>query len=319
MNLSMELDEDSKKLWSIFHPRSEERVKEVNDKKTRFVHYTRGATAVSILQNKRLWMRNTTCMNDYSEVRHGLESLLQALESTSGGNAFKIALHGIFPGFIEPFLKYFNAPAFFAAHDTYILCLSEHDDGEDETGRLSMWRAYAADAGVAIVIKNDAFKLSPDLFGVFTTHVEYGGMLVCGAELERIAQKITENSAFILALGQVKISEWVTRMFVYAAIALKHPAFKEEREWRAVHLPWYNPSNVLETEIVTISGVPQRIYKIPIDRVPQTRIPNLIDRIIIGPTQYPVAVRDAFVRLLKSDGVLNPDSKVICSYIPLRT
>lgn len=41
----------------------------------RFVHYTSAEAAFKIIESKRVWMRNTTCMADYSEVQHGFEIL----------------------------------------------------------------------------------------------------------------------------------------------------------------------------------------------------------------------------------------------------
>lgn len=46
---------------------------------------------------------------------------------------------------------------------------------------------------------------------------------------------------------------------------------------------------------------------------------QLIDRIIIGPTQYPVAIYKAFVGLLAEAGVKAPEGKVFISHVPLRT
>lgn len=41
----------------------------------RFVHYTTAEAALKIIESKRVWMRNTKCMADYSEVQHGFEML----------------------------------------------------------------------------------------------------------------------------------------------------------------------------------------------------------------------------------------------------
>src|SRR5713101_8126431 len=46
----------------------------------RFVHYTSAEAALKIIKSKRLWMRNTTCMSDYSEVLHGFEILSKVLK-----------------------------------------------------------------------------------------------------------------------------------------------------------------------------------------------------------------------------------------------
>jgi hypothetical protein len=37
---------------------------------TKFVHYTTAEAALSIIEQKRMWLRNTRSMVDYSEVRH---------------------------------------------------------------------------------------------------------------------------------------------------------------------------------------------------------------------------------------------------------
>src|SRR6266853_1802850 len=41
----------------------------------RCVHYTSAEAALSIIESKRIWMRNATCMTDYREVKHGFTIL----------------------------------------------------------------------------------------------------------------------------------------------------------------------------------------------------------------------------------------------------
>jgi hypothetical protein len=48
-------------------------------------------------------------------------------------------------------------------------------------------------------------------------------------------------------------------------------------------------------------------------------IPQLIDRVIIGPTLYPYAISEAFDRLLDKAGVANAAQRIFVSDIPLRT
>jgi hypothetical protein len=43
----------------------------------RFAHYTSATAAMSIIAEKRMWMRNTNCMTDYSEIQHGYAELLK--------------------------------------------------------------------------------------------------------------------------------------------------------------------------------------------------------------------------------------------------
>ena len=68
--------------------------------------------------------------------------------------------------------------------------------------------------------------------------------------------------------------------------------------------------------------MPQPIYKIPLRDIPEANlraIPGLINRIIIGPTQYPLALQEAFVQLLTEAGVSDPESKICVSDIPIKT
>jgi hypothetical protein len=71
-----------------------------------------------------------------------------------------------------------------------------------------------------------------------------------------------------------------------------------------------------------IRGVPQPVYKIPLQNITEINlvaaIPELFDRIIIGPTQYPLALGEAFQELLTEAGVKDPENKICISDIPLR-
>jgi hypothetical protein len=59
------------KLQSIFLPYTKERRDAVVAQKGKFVHYTSAENAMNIIKSKKLWMRNTKCMNDYMEVSQG--------------------------------------------------------------------------------------------------------------------------------------------------------------------------------------------------------------------------------------------------------
>lgn len=116
----------------------------------------------------------------------------------------------------------------------------------------------------------------------------------------------------------------VFAMLVMAAVSLKHEGFKEERECRVICLPDLNASKLMSRSIEAVGAVPQTIYKIPLEDNPAedvvgVSIPQLIDRIIIGPSEYPFPMYQAFAAGLEDAGVKNPGSRVIISGIPLRT
>ena len=76
-------------------------------------------------------------------------------------------------------------------------------------------------------------------------------------------------------------------------------------------------------DIQVIAGTPQPICKIALKDIPDEgltgiEIPALLDRIIIGPSTYPLAMLNAFRSVLREAGIPNPDAKIFPSNIPLR-
>jgi hypothetical protein len=94
-------------------------------------------------------------------------------------------------------------------------------------------------------------------------------------------------------------------------------------EWRVVYTHELNTSTRLVRDVKVIDGTPQPIFKIPLKNVPEVgltgvTLPELLERIIIGPTQNTQVIRDAFVELLTQSGVPDAGKKVFLSEIPLR-
>lgn len=63
-----------------------------------------------------------------------------------------------------------------------------------------------------------------------------------------------------------------------------------------------------------INGIPQIVY---ILSLPQP-LQSLLSKIIIGPTEFPDVIYDAFYYLLKENGISNPEDYLIKTSIPLR-
>lgn len=105
---------------------------------------------MNILRTKEVWMRESSCMNDFMEVEHGLNCVIAAYAADE--KAFKRALDSVHPNIIEEIEKLFDAWIPHLRSDTYLTCVSEHDAREDTFGRLSMWRAYGDQNGVALVL-----------------------------------------------------------------------------------------------------------------------------------------------------------------------
>jgi hypothetical protein len=75
----------------------------------------------------------------------------------------------------------------------------------------------------------------------------------------------------------------------------------------------------IKNAIEVIGGVPQIVYKLPFDgsKIPNLDITNLIDKILIGPSNFPFVQYQAFGELLNNIG-LDPNRCINVSQIPLR-
>ncbi|WP_069059783.1 DUF2971 domain-containing protein [Sinorhizobium sp. RAC02] len=108
------------------------------------------------------------------------------------------------------------------------------------------------------------------------------------------------------------------------AMCSKHPGFLEEKEWRIMHTQGLDDPGALKLEVECIAGIPQPIFKIPLQDHEESGmkgigVPDLLERVIIGPTQFSIPVWDALVLELERAGVKDANEKVLYSNIPLRT
>ena len=315
-------DQQLSKLYQIFFPYASMKRQAALNVNQRFVHYTTAETAMSIIQNNEIWMRNATCMNDYLEVEYGLKCLYCAYHSDAGKD-FKQTLNGLFSGICEEIEAVFDGGTGHFRFDTFLTCISEHQSIEDSIGRLSMWRAYGKETGVALVLNNKPFLMPSDALKAYTNPVAYLTVDQAPAALELITRNILDGYDFLKMQEREVIKNYVFDVFRFAALSIKHPGFAEEKEWRIAFSPTLVASKHLVKDIRIVNGTPQQIYRIPLKNIPEenflgAEIPELLDHIIIGPTAYPLALYKAFVDILAGAGVADPERKVVISDIPLR-
>jgi len=291
----------------------------------KFVQYTSAKAAMSMIENAEVWLRNTRCMNDYLEIEHGWDCLREAFHSETTGKRFKELLSNIHPDLEGQLVKNFDGWISMFRTDTYLTCISEHPASEDVFGRLSMWRAYGGRQSVAIVINSRALIRETDnnIFEVELTPVIYQDESGFEKDLMELTERINKNLDIVTALGKETVFAYLFEVFKHVVFTVKHPGFSEEREWRVIYNPSYKKSKYVVDEVVCIDGVPQRIHKIPIKNIPAEdftgfEIPDLIDRIIIGPCDNQIILGDAFSRLLTNAGCESPEQRIHYSGIPLR-
>lgn len=310
------------KLLDIFSPTRAHRRRKLIANGGRFVHYTTADAALNIIRSKRLWLRNTTCMSDFREAQHGYDLLRVYL--TRERPAFQQALDACFPGLTQEVLELFDRLWNHAFLGSFIASISEHSDSEDAHGRLSMWRAFGQGARVAVVLKLPLTSGIGPVLRISLNPVDYMNDFSFQTEMTQVLSNIASERAFLCNLGRDALKESVVHMLLQRVVSTKHEGFNEEREWRIIHSPSIFSSTLMQSVIQPIGGVPQRIYLLPLDAsvsetLGEIDLASLIDRIIIGPTQYGFAMAEGFFHELSAAGISDAASRVVVSGIPIRT
>jgi len=314
----------AQRLLEILSPYGVQTRTDMIERGGRFVHYTSAENGLKIINTKTIWMRNTNCMTDYSEVQHGFSLLNKFFADTSKAGEFKSALDGCVDGVGKQSFDLFNQWWNDIRFNTCITCVSEHDDSEDQHGRLSMWRAFAgATARVALVFKIPLTEDSAPSLNLLMIPVAYHNDARVERELKSVIKNIRDNQEFLRSIDREMFVQSIFSMLVTSVVCLKHEGFREEREWRVIYSPNLRPSPLISPSIEVVGGVPQRVYKIPLaggsPDLANVAIPSLLDRVIIGPSPYPWPMYEAFVTALTAAGVTDANSRVFVSGIPIRS
>lgn len=308
--------------FPIFFAHIINRQNNIRENNRRMVHYTRAETFLSLIRNREIWLRNTKCMNDFEEVEFGIRKIIEYFGGDMASNFWEL-LETTHPGSGGEIKSRFDGWLHDLKAETYITCVSEHLSEEDKLGRLSMWRAYGGGAGVALIINPGVMLRESDSLAAYSYPVFYFNEIeACGAFKAFTDRLIAEKEI----IGKLKLEELVHYVFEVLqsyAFCLKHPGFKEEREWRVVFRPNYENSQYIKGSVVSINGIPQKIYKLPLENIPEEglhgmSINELLEHVIIGPCDHPFVIKSALVEELSACGVEDAFNKISISDIPLR-
>jgi DUF2971 family protein len=307
-------------LGKIFMPRASEQSDALFQSRAHatFVHYTSAQAALQIIRTKRLWMRNTLCMSDYREVQHGYDIYQSYFHNKNKRTLFFDALDSCAPGAAVSAIELFDKAWKRVARHTYITAVSEHSDFENNHGRLSMWRAFGGrEARVGIVVRIPQYSPAALALNLIFSPVAYLGEPGAHAVLDQVIENIYANRQYLTQRGTDLVRTTVFTMLLAGVACLKHEGFREEQEWRVIHFPTLASSSLVEHSVETFNGVPQVIYKIPLEN--DLDLGVILDRLIIGPTQFAFPMTEAFVLALSAAGVQEPEKRIIASGIPIRT
>jgi hypothetical protein len=306
-SLTAEQIEFALRLESIFMPHARKQRNETCKRQTgtehsrepiRFAHYTSAEAGLKIISSKRVWMRNATCMSDYSEVQYGFTFLQSFFSDKSKRNAFVTALDPCVPNVAMEAINLFSQWSDTrnpncVQLNTYIASISEHQKEEDYHGRLSMWRAFGGNpARVAIVLSVPWYSGGAAALNIIFSPVAYLTENQAHEVVYKVIANIRSNYDFLRSIDRQIVARFIFDMLLAGVTCLKHEGFREELEWRVIYAPKIRSSPLIEISTETIAGVPQPVHKLPLDvrvsnALADLDLSRMLERIIIGPSPYP--------------------------------
>jgi hypothetical protein len=293
----------------------------------RLAHYTSADTALRIIRgngtDQALWLRNATEMNDFSEIEYGQTCLEITLSHVGIGDRFYRIGEALGIDIVTKVIGEMGDERHRIKPDTFLLCLSEHDSN-DNMGVLSMWRAYGGDANVCLLFNTHALTTEQDAYDVHITAVDYDGQEGFQVRFTHLLNDVESNLEKLKLVDQQLIVNYWKAALDDMVLSTKHPAFKEEKEWRIIYRRKENSHIPAPPhKIVVVGGIAQIVHYLPMVNVPEKRVTKanleeILYRVIIGPTANPVLVWEAFVVALAEAGLSDPRRRVVRCDIPLR-
>jgi hypothetical protein len=220
-------------------------------------------------------MRHAIAMNDYSEIQHG-EACLHYAWNGDHGTKLKLIADSIFPGTADYIVSVHDQMQSLIRNNTYRMCVSEHEQSEDLMGRLSMWRAYGGDNGVALVTDSKGvFGLTNDL-KAYPGPVAYFSREKFAEQFGTVVSALDIERESLRACGRDFVANRILAAFRFATLSTKNPGFLEEEEWRVIYMPDVERSDKIVKAAEIVGGIAQTVYKLPL------RDLSWLERAIIG-------------------------------------
>jgi hypothetical protein len=270
----------------------------------RLYHYTALEALRGIVEDRSLWASSPLYLNDRKELAHARDLMaaqVAARLDAAAGDA----------SFLRELATWLDEAPYL---DPLVFTCSFSDDGN----LLSQWRAYGQPGrGISLgfdtaplcpLAEAQGFRLLPCIYDPDAQQALIAQALdaLCDAAArDDSPQPPARRHAGLLA----RHSE---RMLELSAV-LKHPSFREEREWRLVcTLPTDPRDRSVEYRVGDGALVPFRRVRLVRDE----REPLTIARVVIGPTPILAQARASRAAYLAREGVRVGELQV--SGVPLR-
>ncbi len=282
-------------MWALFEQLYSDLIGEDTYPNNRplLAHYTSIATLEAIMKNNEMWLGNPLFMNDYEELRFGINEaaisfrLHQGIRSACKTEERYEELQKVF----EDYLTNISNDGVF---DVYVLCFSEHGrDTKNTDGLLSMWRGYGANGtGAAIVFDTQELSYVEDS-PLILAKVEYGSkekrLAWIEAKLDKFALLLAQSN---LPIEQfyLPVTKLLQRVMLFALFS-KHDGFTEEREWRLAYVRAWDRQEKLTNMIhysIGASGIQPKL-KLKIGGIEGViadpiSLEKIVTQIILGPS-----------------------------------
>jgi hypothetical protein len=276
-------------------------------------HYTSGERLIQIISSGEQWITQASCLNDSKELTHSVDLLKDAIfkkRKTEVGKEFEYLLTGIEKVLGEPDVEVAGA---------FIGCFSEREDD------LSQWRAYGGISG-GYSIEYDLEKLAKILE---PNHDLISPVIYGGDDLNSILYDLIKWTEINFMQGlqdgrAPTMEEWAEEFGSYWLWHLsfltplfKHPAFKDEEEWRIIH--WFTPDDVSSVRFIQSQSMLRRHLPLNLSKADDEGNSLLpIKSIMVGPTSHPKISKIGVGDLLLKHGY-GDTVKVKITDIPFRT
>lgn len=319
-------NDDKGALFKLINADTALRLDKLESSSISFSHYTSADIALEILRNRKMWMRSTIFMNDYSEITHGKDCFTSFWKNSEFGKRLKGALSKINQNIVPKINFELAEIRKTQQFETYIISFSEHDKSdpyESAYGRLSMWRAYGGAQNVALILNPNPFLRKNKLIDITTMPVFYETPNEYAKRLSEMTQRIENNLDFIAQFNPEIIADIFIRHFHYSIISTKHPGFHEEREWRAVFSPRMDNNCNMKLILQELNGKRQGIYILDIDKLVsgsmhEGTMDDFIENIMIGPVPDSTTIINKISPEIMKFHFGDAHDKIVLSEIPFR-